>query len=176
MKNVLLPTDLSVQSLAPVHQIVRDAKNEKPVVYVVHMLSLPTSITDLLFMEEKKPYKSVPGHFIEAFQMLANKYKNLIQKIEFKLIYCSTSRYLNNFIEGNNIDSIYMLDNFNYRQPLPESQKFIGFIQKCKAELIKVPLQPKVLSEYQILSPLLGTDMKKPVALSTHSKPTVTYS
>ena len=72
------------------------------------MLSLPTSITDLLFLEENKPYNKVPVHFVEAYQMLRNKYKRVIKKIEFNFMYCNTSRYFNNYLKGNCINLIYI--------------------------------------------------------------------
>jgi hypothetical protein len=176
MKSVLLPADLSVQSLSPVHNVVRDAKNEKVVINVVHVLSLPTSITDLLFIAENKPYNKVPDNFIEAFEMLRNKYKRVIEKISFDFVYCSNSRYLNNFIEGNGIEAIYMLDNYSYKQPLQQSQKFTAFIEKCKVPLIKCPLPAEVLSEYQTLSSLLSGSNRQPVDSASPAKAAIIYS
>jgi hypothetical protein len=155
MKKILLPTDLTVQSLSPIHDIIKDAKDEKVAVQVVHMLHLPTSITDLLFLKENKPYDSVPENFAEAFQMLRNKYKGSLESITLKFVYCNTSRYLNNFIEANNIDAVYMLGDYKYRQPLKESVKFSTYISKCNVPLHQLPMQQEAYADYQILSSLL---------------------
>jgi len=176
MKNVLLPTDLTVQSLTPVHQVVRDAKNEKLVISIVHMLSLPTSITDLLFLEDNKPYDKVPGNFIEGYEMLSNKYKKVLEKLEFKFLYCSNSRYLNNYLEGHRVDKVYMLDHYRYKEPLQQSQKFTGFIEKCKVPLVKLPLRDHELLEYQILSSLLSGNDTKGVNAGNSGKKAISYS
>jgi len=177
MKNILLPTDLTVQSLSPIHNIVRDAKNEKLAIHVVHMLHLPTSITDLLFIKEKNHFTSVPENFSEAFQMLRNKYKTSLESITLKFVYCNTSRYLNNFIEGNYIDEVYMLSNYTYQQPLPESVKFEGYINKCKAPLHKLPLGEGAFSEYQILSSLLiNNEQYEDASSKMDTKTKVSYS
>jgi hypothetical protein len=154
MKKILLPTDLTVQSLSPVHNIVRDAKDEKLVIRALHMLHLPTSITDLLFIKESKPY-SVPENFSEAFQMLRNKYQAQIESITLEFVYCSTARYLNNYIEANHIDAVYMLGDYNYRETLQDSVKFANFINKCKVPLHKLPLHQGSNADYHILSSLL---------------------
>jgi hypothetical protein len=174
MKNVLLPTDLTVQSLSPVHNIVRDANNEKVVIHLVHMLSLPTSITDLLFIKENKPYNKVPLNFVEGLQVLRNKYKESVEEINFDFVYCSSSLYLNNFIVSNRIEAVYVLDNYDYKQPLQQSEDFTAFIEKCKTSLIKLPVQ-RVLSEYPILSSLLTSNDKQPVT-STNGKTAISYS
>jgi hypothetical protein len=156
MKKVLLLTDLTVQSLSPIHTIVKDASGEKPVIEVVHMLYLPTSITDLLFIKENTYYNSVSNDFSEAFQVLQNKYSTSVESIALHFIYCSTARYLNNYVEGNAIEAIYMLDSYQYKLPLPQSVQFSTFINNCKTSLQKVSLQNDAFSEYKTLSSLLN--------------------
>ena len=158
MKNILLPTDLTVQSLSPIHNIVNDAKGAKISIYVVHMLHLPTSITDLLFLKEINHNASVPENFAEALQMLRNKYQDAIKNIILKFVYCNTSRYFNNYLEGNEIYQVYLLDKYSYQQPLPDSVKFSSYINKCKVPLKKVPLQVEGYAEYHILSSLLSNN------------------
>jgi hypothetical protein len=151
-----IPTDLTVQSLAPIHRVVQDAGNEKIIIRLVHLLSLPTSIAGLLLSEENKPHSAVSDNFIEAYQMLQYKYNHAIEKIVFNFVYCSTSRYLNNYMQGNHIGEVYMPDNYSYMQPLDQSEKFETMIKRCKVPLIKVPFHSGVLSEHQALSTLLA--------------------
>lgn len=145
-------------------------------IQIVHMLHLPTSITDLLFVKENKHYSSVPENFWEAFQMLRNKYQASIESITLKFVYCNTSRYLNNFIEGNNITDVYLLENYTYQQPLPDSINIKVVTGKCKVPLHTVPLQDGAFSEYQILSSLLVHDQYKAKSSNLVAKTAGSYS
>lgn len=158
MENILLPTDLSVQSLYPIHKIVKEANGEEISIKVVHLLSLPTSITDLLSLRENKLYSSLPESFIEAFQMLCNKYKSEVERIDFEFVYCNTTRYMNNFIEANNIKAVYFLSNYKYTEPLSQSVNFTSYLNKAKVPVHKIPLQSAAVSDYQNLSVLLNSN------------------
>ncbi|HEX8358208.1 MAG TPA: hypothetical protein VF610_12375 [Segetibacter sp.] len=156
MKNVLLPTDLTVQSLRPVHDIVDDAKGQPVTIHVVHFISMPSSITDLLFINRSKPFNAIPAKFSEAFQLLRNKYQGVVDKISFDFIFCSSSQYLNNFIEANNIEAVYMLKDYNYVRLLKQSENFLPCFNKCKVPVHKLTMQPETIGEYQNLSALLN--------------------
>src|SRR4028119_2410332 len=119
------------------------------------MIELPTSIADLVFSSRNKPYDAVPSKFTEAYQMLSQKYKSSIEKIYFELVYCGTSRYLKNYLEGHQIDAVYMLRNYNYLQALPQSVKFASFFDKCKIPVFRVQLNTEA-SGFQSLSVLLN--------------------
>lgn len=177
MKNILLPTDLSVQSLWPIHNIVKEANNQKVNIRVVHLLNQPTGITDLLWLNSSKPYKQVPASFTEAFQLLKNKYAHAIEKMEFSFVYGSTARFVNNFIAGNNIDAVYMLTNYKYAQPLSNSVNSVLLFQKCKVTMHQLPLHAEALSNYQILSALLdGNEQYTAPAASKSIKSTISFS
>ena len=160
MKNILLPTDFTVQSLWPIHNIVKEAGEEKINVIIAHSLHMPSSISDLLFL--RHPFDKVPAHFREAYQLLCNRYKSIINKMEFKFIYCSSSPAVNNFLEANHIDAVYILDNYKYGRPLNDSANFCSCLKKCKVPVRNLPLHAEAFSDYQILSALLGND--KPAA------------
>ncbi len=177
MKKVLLPTDLTVQSLWPIHNIVRDTKYQKITIHAVHMLTLPTGISDLLSVRKNKPYHAVPANFKEACHMLSNKYNSSIDNIRFTFVYGNTLRYVNNFIEGYQIDAIYMLTNYKYGKPLPQSIDFTPIIHKCKVPLHQLPLHNEAFSEYQILSALLFGDEQYNTPESTPlTNPLISYS
>jgi len=175
MKNVLLPTDLSVQSLWPIHEIIKENNDGKVSILVTHMVSLPTSISDLLTLSYDKFYRSMPNTFTEAFQMLCHKYKSSVQTMQFRFIYCNTTRYLKNFIEGHNIDKVYLLSNYSYTLPFSQSVNFVSFFNKSKLPVHNIPLL-KDVSEYQNLSVLLNNnDTYKISGPSRLAKSTVSY-
>jgi hypothetical protein len=177
MKNILLPTDLTVQSLRPVHDIVKDANGQPITIHVVHLISLPTSITDLLFHRQNKPYQAVPATFMEAVQLLRNKYAASVEKIVFDFVFCNTTRYFNNFLEGNNIDAVYMINGYHYLQPLKQSEKVSYYLNKCKVQVCKVAVNEEALAQYQNLSALLNNqEGAKNVAPARTTKPVISYS
>ncbi|MEI6949229.1 hypothetical protein V9K67_18740 [Paraflavisolibacter sp. H34] len=164
MKNVLLHTDLTVQSLWPVHNIVREAKGKPLTIKVVHLLSMPGSITDLLFLKENKPYRSLPESFREAFQLLSNKYRSLKVTLDFKFVYGATARFLKNFVRANDIEAVYILTNYTYELPLASSVDFVPLLKECHTMVHPLPLHPEACSEYQILSALLYNIEEEPQA------------
>ena len=175
MKNVILPTDLSVQSLWPIHQLVKEAKGQKLCIQLVHLIEPPTSMTDLIFSSRNKPYNSVPARFTEAYQMLSQKYKSSIEKIYFEFVYCNTSRYFRNYLEGHQIDEVYLVRDYNYLQPLPQSVKFASFLDKCQIPVYRVPLSTEA-STFQSLSVLLnGREYYKISTGKKIAEPSVNY-
>ncbi len=92
MRNILLPTDLSLPSLYPIHEIGRASTGHKCSIYVVHALSMPTGIAELLFL--KKPYPQVPASFSGALDILRRRYSGTIEAIHFDFIYSNNRNYL----------------------------------------------------------------------------------
>jgi hypothetical protein len=177
MKNVILPTDLTVQSLRPVHDIVNDAEGQEITIHVVHFINMPTSISDLLFINQCKPYHAIPTKFHEAFQLLRNKYQGIVKNISFEFIFCNTSRYLHNFMEAKSIDAVYILEDYNYVQQLKQSVNFIPLLTKCKVPLQKLTLHAESAGDHQNFSALLnGNEQLKTNATSRKANASVSYS
>ncbi|TDH27009.1 hypothetical protein EXU57_09410 [Segetibacter sp. 3557_3] len=171
MKNVLLPTDLSIQSLWPIHQIVKDAKQEQVKIHLVHLVRLPTSINDLLFLNEDKYYAQVSESFSEALQVFRNKYRGTINLIGLRFIYCNTSAYLRNFIEGNHVEAVYKLVNYDYRRPFAESVDFATCLTKSKVPVHELSLREENSAKHLNLSVLLSGEYQKTTADNLVSVP-----
>lgn len=177
MKNVILPTDLTVQSLRPVHDIVHDAEGQEITIHVVHFIDMPTSISDLLFINQSKPYHAIPPRFNEAFQLLRNKYQGIVKNICFEFIFCNTSRYLHNFLEAKNIEAVYILKDYKYVQLLKQSVDFIPLLNKCKVPLQKLTLHSESAGDHQNFSSLLnGNEQLKTNVSARKEKTAVSYS
>jgi hypothetical protein len=160
MKNVLIPTDLSVASLYPIHEICQRAGNEKINIYVIHTLEMPSGIVDLLFSSEKKPYKLISPKFLEALEMLREKYTSTIALLSFEFIYGNSTPLLRNYMHHRNVESIWMLNDFPYSGGLPQSASCISTLTRCKLPLEYVP-QGSV-GEHRILTTLLYNTKKMP--------------
>ncbi|HTI07791.1 MAG TPA: hypothetical protein VL832_04515 [Puia sp.] len=138
MKSVLFPTDLTLQSLYPVHEICRQAGGSKCNIYVIHTLEMPTSITDLLFLHGKKPYNKLHPEFLEAMDMLRTKYAAVINLLSFEFVWGNSGSFLRNYMEGHDIQSVYLMKDYDYKPGLPQSVNCIPALSRCKLPIVYV--------------------------------------
>jgi hypothetical protein len=155
MKNILLPTDLTLASLYPIHEICRSQKGEPCNIYVIHTLHMPTGIADLLFIRQRKLYEMVPDQFSEALEMLRRKYAPTLQLLSFEFLWSSTRLYLRHYMAARGIGSIYLLEDHPYRLRFPQSTPLVPVLHKCNTPVIEVerPHTP----EFGTLTTLLYT-------------------
>jgi hypothetical protein len=153
MKNVLLPTDLTITSLYPIHEICKNAGGEQCNIYIIHTLDIPTGIMDLLFLQERKPYKMLPPSFLEAIEMLRKKYSSTIHLLSFEFLYGNSRAYLRHYMQGRNIQSVYLLKDHVYENRLPQSVSCMRTLRKCKVPIVYVERGRQ--SEVGVLTTLL---------------------
>ncbi|MBE7172950.1 MAG: hypothetical protein INR73_20405 [Williamsia sp.] len=142
MKNILVPTDFSVQSLQLVHEIIKRNPQQKLSIYLVHLVQIPTDIADLLFARKRHLYEQVPGKFSQAVEMLKNKYASRINLMGLEFYYGNTPTVVNAIIENRNIDEVYVFADHLYNMPLKQSVDMTNLLNKCKVPVVQV--QPKV--------------------------------
>ena len=163
MTNVLLPTDLTIQSLYPIHEICRNAGKNTCNIHVIHTLSMPDGIMDLLFLQEKKPYKMLSPSFLEAIDLLREKYSSVINRLSFEFLWGHSGRFLRNYMQGHDIQAIYMLQAYEYKPGLPQSVNCLTTLHNCQLPVIYV--QKKEKAEYGTLTTLLYREKNMPVKL-----------
>lgn len=138
MENILLPSDLTLASLYPIHEICRTSAQQPCNIYVIHTLNMPTGIADLLFIQQRKPYEMVPDQFSEALGMLRRKYAPTLQLLSFEFLWSNTRLYLRHYMGSRNIGSIYLLEDHPYRHRLPQSTPLLPVLHKCNTPVIYV--------------------------------------
>jgi hypothetical protein len=160
MKNILLPSDLSVQSLVPIKKIAESHHDaDLLTIHVIHMLELPTSIADLLLLSRfKRTNSSLPDNFKDALQILQSKFNPKQVKINFEFVYGSTHRALSNLMEVRRIEQVLILDGYQYQFTHKDSVDFIGFFKKIKTPVAYIPHKQKSNGEFGMLSILLNND------------------
>ena len=142
MKNILVPTDFSVQSLQLVHEIVRKHPQQQVSIHLVHMIHIPGDATDLLFTKKHHLYAQVPYKFSQAIEMLKNKYASRIAWMGLEFYYGSTASVLSDIIESRKIQEVFVFADHAYGTPLQGSVNMINLLSKCKATINRI--QPKV--------------------------------
>ncbi len=162
MKQILLPSDLSVQSLWPVDQIINANANESAlIIHVIHMVEIPTSIHDLLFLGRNKEAIPLSAAFKDAISLLKNKYAKKGVSIQFDFVYGESYKILRNFMEGHSIEQIYLLDKYAYQFSHTSSVNFINLLKKSKKEIKYISFNSSVISDFQILSIFLNNQSEK---------------
>lgn len=109
MKNILIPTDFTVDSLELLKVALQNEKEEKINVTLVYGASLSSSICDLLFFSKSACISKLrETDFCEALSIIENKYSERINKIYTDLFMGNTISAFHNFLEGNSIDKVYL--------------------------------------------------------------------
>lgn len=146
MKNILAPTDFSLQSLSIVHDIV-SREHDKIRIHFFHMVLMPNDISQLLYSRKSHLHAQVPESFIEALQLLKNKYLKKVEKIDFHFYYGSTASVVNSIIENTKADKLYLLANYKYSLPLQSSVNMMPAVNKCKLPAEMVYLKGRIFTQ-----------------------------
>jgi hypothetical protein len=153
MQNILLPTDLSLTSLYPIHEICRNAAGHPCNIHIIHTLNMPTGIGDLLFLQQRKPFNQIPPQFMEALDLLRKKYPTAINRLSFDFVWSNSRVYLRHYMESRSIQLIYMLSDYEYEQALPQSASCIESLQRTNIPVI--PIDRVYPGEFGTLTTLL---------------------
>src|ERR1700755_1106963 len=98
MKSFLLPTDLTLASLYPVHEICQKVSGEACNIYIVHTLNMPSGIGDLLFLQRQKPYALLALQCKEALELLRKKYSSVLNILSIEFLWSNTRIYLRHYM------------------------------------------------------------------------------
>lgn len=144
MKHVLIPTDFTIKSLKIVNAAVAQFKGETLKIYLVHALAADSSMTNLVFFKRRsKNLFSKSDSFLEACEMLKNKYGSAISNIHIDFYFGQSNIYKRNFLEARSIDTILLPLNYQFEKCYSDSrdpfevwqQKFVPVQYHSIAEL-----------------------------------------
>lgn len=132
MKNILVPTDLSIRSLNYLHHLA-ERNDEMVSITLMHALRMPDSILDLwTFTKSGKHHTLINGDFREACEVMKNKYAKTIHEIKVEFFYGSTSPALRNFLRAHEIHEVAMPHTLAYQCPGKESYNPEKLLRKCR--------------------------------------------
>lgn len=153
MKHILIPTDFTIKSLKLINAAVEQFKGATLKIYLVHAVDADTSIAGLTFFKKRsRSLFSNPDSFLEACEMLKNKYGSTIANIHVEFYFGQSNIYKKNFLEARNIDTIFLPLNYKFEQCYGDSrdpfevwkQKFVPVQYHSLNEM---PVPQSVLSE-----------------------------
>ncbi len=137
MKHVIIPTDFTIRSLQPVHDVMRYYKDQLVRITLLHLVDVPDAIGDLLFrlrrMESRYP---VPAAFTQACEMMANKYENQLSGLKPLVQYGTTTAYFENLLEGFGVDTLFMLPEWQPVRAFEDSVDMLPLIRKSNCKVV----------------------------------------
>lgn len=144
MKNILIPTDFSLQSLKLIHAAVKKFNGQRLKIHLVHALETENSISDLLFFKKRLRANFLCSEkFVEACEVIKNKYESIISNIQIEFYFGQSNIYKKNFLEARNIDAIMLPLNYSFEKCSPASidplvlwnVKFVHVIHETMTEV-----------------------------------------
>ena len=123
MKNILIPTDFSIKSLKLINRATERFQGEELNITLVHALEPDHSISGLLMLNKRlNVHRLYTEEFVEACEVLRNKYASVIRKIKIEFYYGSTKAYRNNFLAARGIDAVLFAEDYKLNIPSTASQ------------------------------------------------------
>ncbi|MDO1451405.1 hypothetical protein Q0590_34335 [Rhodocytophaga aerolata] len=122
MKNILIPSDFSLQSLDCVEDVVQSFNSERINIVFVHVFLITSSIVDLMLLSRRrKEYSYISEQFWNECKKLENEYQKQINSIKVECFYGNTVAVFKNYLEGLKIDLIVYPQLYKYQLLCKES-------------------------------------------------------
>lgn len=165
MKHLLVPTDFSIQSLNAVHAAVAAYKGEILKITMFHLLNMPGDISGFLFSSLKNQHLKLAGpDFKEACEILHNRYSSCISAINIKFGFGNTVAYVENLLEGEQVDRVVICSDINLGTPSKDSVDAIKLIKKTDIpiDVLQVVTAKKLYADMDVINMLGGNKLKVP--------------
>ncbi|SFC81244.1 hypothetical protein SAMN05421747_1305 [Parapedobacter composti] len=146
-KNVLIPTDFTIESLNVVKFLLQNRPNDcRYNIILLHGAQAPDTITELLFFSKSKMLASLSNRsFEEACGVIKNKYASGIASMRTDLFSGYTQAAFNNYLLANRIEEIYIPNSYHLHAKNPKSIDLLPFITKCKQPVNKIEWKTEAL-------------------------------
>lgn len=136
-KNILIPTDFTIESLNLFKTAAQQMEGGKANIVFFHAMVLENSIFELLFFSPQKCLEElIPKEFTDGCRIISNKYSSKITDFRFELFTGSGRRSFSNFLVGNEIDQVVIPDEYQFKRPHKGSIDPIPFLLECKGVTI----------------------------------------
>ncbi|MGV3585872.1 MAG: universal stress protein [Adhaeribacter sp.] len=107
MKKIIIPTNLTNQSLSLIKYGLQVMKGETCQIFLLHLIPLPDSIPELLMLPRKEELmETVSASFKKALERIRKSYAVEISSLEVVHFYGDSPLKIRNFIDNHNIDLV----------------------------------------------------------------------
>ena len=116
MKSILIPTDFTTSSLRLISAATAHFKGQLLQIHLVHALEPDDSIAGLLYLNKRPKLHSLYNDtFLQACEMIKNKYASVISKISIAFYLGNSENSKNSFLNTRGIDAIVLPVNYSYK-------------------------------------------------------------
>lgn len=142
MKNILIPTDFTVHSLDILVATVEKYKSEQLNILLMHGLTMPDSITDLLLLGRNNDrYHLITREFENACMIIKNKYASVTGHIAIRFLYGNTRHTFRNFLHANGIDLIVYPADYVLQKACKNSIDISGLLSYARCDIDRISIQ-----------------------------------
>ncbi|MDO1450221.1 hypothetical protein Q0590_28330 [Rhodocytophaga aerolata] len=152
MKNILIPSDFTLQSLDCVEDVVQSFKSERITIVFVHVFIVSSSIVDLMLLSRRrKEYSYISDQFWNECKRLEKEYSERINSIKVECFYGNTVAVFKNYLEGLKIDLIVYPQLYTFKQLCKESCDPAKLIAKSGREvwMLAAKKKPKEVRQFR---------------------------
>jgi hypothetical protein len=142
-RNVVIPTDFSMDALKTLKEVLQHSQdNQQYNIILLHSALLDDSITDLMFYSKGKLLKKYSNEaFDHAVEIIQNKFGDRINSLRVDLFTGFTQSAWDNFVEANQVDMIYIPNNYTEASLPKQSIRLMDFMENGRAEIQEVSIQ-----------------------------------
>lgn len=131
MKRILIPTDFSISSLNIVKSALEQLEDDAHHITLIVGRESSNSISDLLFYSKEKVLKElITADFIDAIQLIQNRYSTKISSISYDVLHSQNKNYIRNYVEANNIELLVLPDQLAFTKRNKKSINLIPILAK----------------------------------------------
>jgi len=137
MRNVLIPTDFSIESLRLAEQALEALDDQTMTITLFHAFDISGFAPDMLGSSRRLPY----GHLLtETFRLACKRLKDahpqVLQGIHVRHMYGNNNSVFRNFIDAYDIDMIVCPDNYAFNAVTAQSVNPVTFFEKAGVPLL----------------------------------------
>ncbi|ODT93247.1 MAG: hypothetical protein ABS85_06475 [Sphingobacteriales bacterium SCN 48-20] len=116
MRNVLIPTDFSIESLQLVERAVAALDDQSMNIILFHAFDIPSHAPDMLGSSRRVPYAHLlTDEFRNACRRIKTSNARTVQNIHIRHFYGNTVAVFRNYIDAHDIDMIICPEPFVFR-------------------------------------------------------------
>jgi len=140
MRNLLIPTDLTCESLQLIEYAILNVPNEKLNIHLVHGYKLPEFRWSLLqFSKKHQAARLMKKDFKKTIENLKKEHASKINDIEVHVLYGNSLEEFRSFIDQLNIKTAVIGKSVESQKSSNRSFSTIKYILKTVNDVIEVP-------------------------------------
>ncbi|MFT2009376.1 universal stress protein [Pontibacter sp. 13R65] len=160
MKKIVIPTDLTVQSLNLIKYGVQVFKGEECQIFLLHLIPLPDSIPELLMLpREEERLEKINTPFQKTLERIKKTFAVEISSLNVIHLYGDSPLKIRNFIDNNSIDLILSPVSGSKNPDTEGLASFSNLIKDVSCPVLYVPDNMEACS-FRKIAYVLDTDDK----------------